>query len=103
MTAAPFVLAQAQPTGFDPSFFIMMAVIGVVFYFFMIRPQARREKQRRAMIDALKKGDRIVTIGGIHGTIERVEDASILVKVDDAAKLRFDKAAIASVRDAQGA
>jgi preprotein translocase subunit YajC len=69
----------------------------VVFYFFMIRPQARREKERRAMIDAVKKGDRVVTAGGIHGTIVQVDEGSLLIQVDQNVKLRFEKSAVASV------
>ena len=87
-------LAQAVP---DLSLFLPMGLIFVVFYLFMVRPQARKEKQRRAMIDALKKGDRVVTIGGIHGSVVRVEEASVLVQVDDNVKLRVDKNAVASV------
>ena len=71
-------------------------LILVVFWLFLIRPQQRREKARRAMIDAVQKGDRIVTAGGIHATVVKVEDASILAEVDQNVKLRFDKSAIAS-------
>ncbi len=61
----PIFLAQAQPApGFDPSFFIMMGLLFVVFYFFIIRPQRKREDQRKTMIEAVRKGDRIVTVGG---------------------------------------
>ena len=94
----PLFLAQAQPTsGFNPSFFIMMGLIFVVFYFFIIRPQRKREDQRKAMINAVQKGDRIVTVGGIHATVLKVEEASILAEVDQNVKLRFDKNAVASV------
>ncbi len=95
MTPLALPLAQAAP--FDPSFLLMMGLIFVVFYFFMIRPQARREKQRRAMLDAVKKGDRVVTIGGVHGTVRAVEEATVLVQVDDNVKLRIDKNAVASI------
>lgn len=96
-----FVLAQAQPApasgGFNPSFFIMMGLVFVVFYFFIIRPQRRRDDQRRQLIEAVKKGDRVVSVGGIHGTVLRVDEGSLLVEVDQNVKLRFDKNAIASV------
>jgi preprotein translocase subunit YajC len=99
------VLAQAQPapTGFDPTFFIMMGLMFVVFYFFIIRPQRRREDQRRAMINAVQKGDRIVTVGGIHATVLKVEDTSILAEVDQNVKLRFEKSAVASVGQKESA
>ncbi len=93
----PLFLAQAQPTsGFNPSFFIMMGLIFVVFYFFIIRPQRKREDERRKMIDAVAKGDRIRTVGGIHGTVVKVEEGSLLVEVDTNTKLRIDKNAVAS-------
>jgi preprotein translocase subunit YajC len=101
MIAQLLLLAQpAQPTqtpGGGYSFFIMMGLIVVVFYFFIIRPQRKREDTRKQMIDAIKKGDRVVTVGGIHGTILKVDDGSYLVEVDQMVKLRFDKNAIASV------
>jgi preprotein translocase subunit YajC len=102
--AHQLLLAQAQPApGFDPSFFIMMGLLFVVFYFFIIRPQRKREDQRKAMISAVQKGDRIVTVGGIHATVLKVEETSILAEVDQNVKLRFDKNAVASVGAKEGA
>jgi preprotein translocase subunit YajC len=73
-----------------------LILIFVVFYFFIIRPQKKKETDRRAMIEAVKKGDRVVTIGGVHGTVTQVDDGSVLVQVDTNVKLRVDKNAIAS-------
>ncbi len=77
--------------------FAPLLLIFLVFYFFIIRPQKSREDKRKQMISAVKKGDRIVTIGGIHGTVNSVDETSVLVQVDTNTKLRFDKSAIASV------
>jgi preprotein translocase subunit YajC len=77
--------------------FLPFLLVFIVFYFFIIRPQKRREENRKTMISAVKKGDRIVTIGGIHATVLRVEDSSVLAEVDANVKLRIDKNAIASV------
>jgi len=96
MIALTFILAQTAP-GFDPSFFIMMGLIFVVFYFFIIRPQKKRESDRKQMIEAVQKGDKIITAGGVHATVTKVEDASVLAQVDDNTKLRFEKSAISSV------
>lgn len=96
MIALTFILAQTAP-GFDPSFFIMMGLIFVVFYFFIIRPQKKRESDRKQMIAAVQKGDKIITAGGVHATVTKVEDASVLAQVDDNTKLRFEKSAITSV------
>ncbi len=96
MIASTFILAQSAP-GFDPSFFIMMGLIFVVFYFFIIRPQRKREADRKQMIEAVRKGDKIITAGGVHATVTKVEDTSVLAQVDDNTKLRFEKSAITSV------
>jgi preprotein translocase subunit YajC len=77
--------------------FLPLVLIFVVFYFFIIRPQRKREDTRKTMIAAVKKGDRIVTIGGVHGTVTQVDDTSVLAQVDTNTKLRIDKNAIASV------
>lgn len=98
MIASLFILAQQSPTGgFDPSFFIMMGLIFVVFYFFIIRPQRKREDKRKEMIGAVQKGDKIITAGGIHATVIKVDDTSVLAQVDENVKLRFEKSAISAV------
>lgn len=73
-----------------------------IFYFMIIRPQRKRDKEAKAMLAAMKKGDRVVTIGGIHGTIVTVKDNTVIVKVDDSARIEFSKNAISTVtaRDA---
>lgn len=98
MTALTLFLAQQAPGGGSSiSFFVMMGLLFVVFYFFILRPQRKREDTRKGMIEAVAKGDRIVTVGGIHGTVLKVDEASLLVEVDSSTKLRFDKNAVASV------
>ena len=96
MITSTLILAQSAP-GFDPSFFIMMGLIFVVFYFFIIRPQRKREADRKQMIGAVQKGDKIITAGGVHATVTKVEETSVLAQVDDNVKLRFEKSAISSV------
>ncbi|HEX7055616.1 MAG TPA: preprotein translocase subunit YajC [Bacilli bacterium] len=68
-----------------------------VFYFLLIRPQQKRQKARTAMLRDLKKGDKIVTIGGIHGTIQELNEDTVILKVNDTTKLTFDRTAISSV------
>ncbi len=92
-----FVVAQAAPGANPLTMFLPLILIFLVFYFFIIRPQKKKEDTRKKMIEAVKKGDRIVTIGGIHGTVNRVDDQSVLAQVDGEVKMRFDKNAIASV------
>lgn len=68
-----------------------------IFYFFLIRPQSKRQKETEKMLAALKKGDKVVTIGGIHGTISSAKEKTVVLKVDDNTKIEFNRTAIASV------
>jgi len=77
--------------------FITFGLIIVVFYFLIIRPQRKRDKDAKAMINAVKKGDKVVTIGGIRGTITSVKESTVVIKVDDTTKIEFNKSAISSV------
>ena len=78
-------------------FLIPLVLIGAVFYFLIIRPQRQREQKRQEMVNDVEEGDQIVTIGGMHGSITKVEDDSILADVGSETRIRFDKDAIASV------
>jgi preprotein translocase subunit YajC len=72
-------------------------IIGV-FYFFIYRPQQKREEEHQEMVSNLEQGDKIVTVGGIHGTVQKIDDDSILAQVDSkGTRLRFDKDSIASL------
>jgi preprotein translocase subunit YajC len=86
------ILLQAGQ-GFDPKTLIMFGLIAVVFYFFMIRPQVKKQKDQKKYVNELKKGDKVVTTAGIHGRIIEVAEATFLVEVDNG-KIRFDKSAI---------
>ena len=77
--------------------FITFGVIILIFYFLIIRPQRKRDKEAKAMIDAIKKGDKVVTIGGIRGTVAVVKDNTVVLKVDDNTRIEFSKSAISQV------
>ncbi len=79
---------------------VTFALVIGIFYFLIIRPQNKKQKETKAMIAAVKKGDKIATIGGIRGTVHSVKDATVIVKVDENCKLEFSKSAIASVLNA---
>ena len=96
MYIVPVLQAAAQQGGII-SMVLPIALIFVIFYVFIIRPQNKKQKETQKMIDALKKGDKVVTIGGIHGVISSVKDQTVIVKVDDDAKIEFTRSAIASV------
>lgn len=73
---------------------ILIGGIALIFYFFMIRPQQKRQKDQRKFIDAVKKGDMVVTVGGMHGKIVDVEEDTIILEVDRGAKIKFEKSSI---------
>jgi preprotein translocase subunit YajC len=77
--------------------FAPFILIIAIFYFLIIRPQNKKQKETQKMLSALKKGDKVVTIGGVHGTIASVKENSVLLKVDDNVKIEFSRSSIASV------
>ena len=78
------------------SFLPLVAIIAI-FYFLILRPQNRKQKETQKMISALKKGDRVVTIGGIHGVIQSVKESTVIVKVDENVKLELNRSAVSNV------
>lgn len=71
----------------------------VLFYFLLIRPQQKRQKATRNMQTSLKKGDKVATIGGMHGTIDAIDELQIVIKSSDGTKLTFDRAAIREITE----
>ncbi|MGA8941418.1 MAG: preprotein translocase subunit YajC [Thermoactinomyces sp.] len=76
---------------------IPLILMFAVFYFFLIRPQQKRQKERTAMLNSLKKGDKVITIGGIHGTIVELGEERVTLKVSDNTRLVFERSAINTV------
>lgn len=76
---------------------IMLLVIFAIMWLFMIRPQRKQQKELEKFRSELKKGDKVVTVGGIYGTIDAIQDKTVLIKVDGEVKLRVDKSSL--VRD----
>ncbi|MCQ2202534.1 MAG: preprotein translocase subunit YajC [Bacteroidales bacterium] len=93
--------AEPQTQGSMIMSFLPFILIIAVFYFFMIRPQQKRQKELNSFRDALKKGDQIVTTGGIYGKVSEVKEDVIVVEVAEGVKMRFDKSAILSSVDKQ--
>ena len=73
-------------------------LIILIFYFLVFKPQKAKQKQRQQMLADFKKNDQVVTSGGIHGTIVNVKDTTVVVRIDDNARMEVDKEAIASVQ-----
>ena len=98
MTSLLPLLAQAAPpAGGGLGMFVPMILIMVMFYFILIRPQRKAQKAQEEMRKNVRVGDKVVTIGGIHGMVSGVTDKTVPIKVADALSLKFDRAAVATV------
>ena len=88
------ILLQAQPGGGNLNLLMLGGII-VVFWFFMIRPQAKKAKEQKKFIDGMQKGDKVVTIAGIHGTINKVnEDNTVQLEVSPGSYLKIERSSI---------
>jgi preprotein translocase subunit YajC len=76
---------------------ILFGSIIFIFYFMIIRPQQKRAKERQKMLDAVKKGDKVVTSGGIYGTVAGLDDKTVLVQIADNVKVKMDRGSIATI------
>jgi len=103
----PLLMGMGQPAGGAGAsggggtqlvtMLVTFGLIIVVFYFLVIRPQNKKKKDAQKMLENLKKGDRVVTIGGMHGFVESVKEDAVILKVDDNVKIRFSKSAVSQV------
>ncbi|MEK7385532.1 MAG: preprotein translocase subunit YajC [candidate division NC10 bacterium] len=81
---------------------LFFAAIFAIFYFLLIRPQQKQKRDRATMLTALKKGDRVVTSGGLYGTITGLDEHKVTLRVADQVRLEFDRSAVARVVESQG-
>ena len=88
------ILLQQQGQGAGWSSIIMMVALVAIFYFFMIRPQTKRQKEIRKFREALSVGDKVVTAGGIYGKIKEIKDNIIVLEIADNVRIRIDKSSI---------
>lgn len=89
------IILSADPKSGGTIQFVLMGAIILVFWLFMIRPQAKKAKEQKKFIDNMQKGDKIVTIAGIHGTINKInEDATIQMEVNPGSYLKIEKSSI---------
>ena len=93
------ILAQdvAKKEGSPWNMLILVGLMFVVMWVVMIRPQQKRQKELQKKVEALKKGDKVVTIGGLHGMINHVGESTVSIKVGDAQFMTFDKKAVATI------
>ena len=104
MNLLPLIIAQAEAPagaakGSPLQFPIMMAILFAIMYFMMIRPQKRRDKERKAMIADVKTGDRVLLTSGILGQVRTVNETSLIIQIAEKTKIEVVKAAISQVLD----
>lgn len=87
------ILLQAQSGSMTTQLIFMGAIIAV-FYFFMIRPQQKKAKDQKKFVEEIKKGDYVVTIGGMHGRIAEIEDDTFIIEVERGGRIKFSKSAV---------
>ena len=96
------IIAMAPPQGGQgggefTTTILMFAVIIAIFYFMILRPQQKRQKERQKLLESMKKGDKVVTAGGIHGTIVGIEDKTLLLQIADNVKVKVERSSISIV------
>lgn len=94
LTLNSILLDGAAPAGSGMSSILMVVAMIAIFYFVMIRPQSKKQKELKKQRDAMQKGDRVVSAGGIHGKIREIKDNSIMVEVAPGVMIEVDKASI---------
>ena len=90
---------ETSPFGSLTSMLILFAVFGAIFYFMLIRPQRKRQVKMTELISGLKRGDRVITAGGIHGEIDSIGDTAVVLTLEDGAKLKVSKSSVVQKRD----
>ncbi|MFC1912417.1 preprotein translocase subunit YajC [Chloroflexota bacterium] len=85
--------------GFNWTIIIFLGLMFAVFYFFMIRPQRKRQKEHQEMIQEMKRGDKAVTAGGIYGVVDTISEDSVVLKVESGAMIRVDKSYVSIRKD----
>ena len=76
---------------------IMFGLIILIFYFMILRPQQKKQKERTKLLESLQKGDKVITVGGVHGTVVGLEEKTVLVQIADDVKVKYERSAITSI------
>jgi len=94
-----WLATDAAPAGAGGLFNMIwpFVLMFAVFYFLLIRPQQKKQKQRSAMLNQIKKGDKITTIGGLHGTVVELTDDTVVIRVNDTTKMTFERSAVNTI------
>ncbi len=99
MNLLNLIIMQQQPgdIGSILSSLVPFLLIIVIFYFLILRPQQKKAKERTRLLEGVKKGDKVVTAGGIYGTVEGIEDNIVLLKIAESVKIKVDKTSISTI------
>ena len=105
LISLPVLIGSCVPTpegsegGFDWTIILFLVAIFAIFYFLMIRPQRRRQKEHQDLVQELNKGDRVITAGGIYGQIESLSEDSIVLKIESGATIRIARSSVVGRRE----
>ncbi|MBS1518949.1 MAG: preprotein translocase subunit YajC [Bacteroidetes bacterium] len=93
------ILMQQAPGGMESilSSIVPFLLIILIFYFLILRPQQKRQKERAKLLESIKKGDKIITAGGMHGLVEGLDDKTLLVKISDNVKVKMERSAVTTI------
>ena len=92
---------EAQPEGWNPMFLLL--IIGVIFWFLVLGPERKNRRKREAMLSAIQKGDKVMTTGGLFGTIVQIKEDVVTLQVDEGVRLKFARSAIQGLSDPEEA
>lgn len=87
-------MASPNGEGGGMNTLVMLGLMALVFYFFMIRPQMKKQKEQKTFREALKTGDAVVTIGGIHGKISSLQESTVIIKIEDGSTMKLERSAL---------
>lgn len=91
-----------QPSVANPLIQLLpLALIFIIFYFLLIRPQKHKEKEHQKMLSTINKNDEIVTLGGIHGTVVNVKEKTLILRIDENVKMEIEKSSVAYIKKPQ--
>ena len=76
---------------------IMFGLIILIFYFMILRPQQKRQKERQKLLESVQKGDKVITVGGVHGTVIGLDEKTVLVQIADDVKVKFERTAVVNI------
>ncbi|MCL0050398.1 preprotein translocase subunit YajC [Dehalococcoidia bacterium] len=85
----------------DPMMLIFLVLIFAVFYFLLIRPQRKRQSEHRMLIEGLQKGDKVITIGGIYGEIDSIDEQELILRVEDSSRLKLLRTSIMGIQQSE--